>query len=238
MKKKTYCFIFARGGSKGIPKKNILPIKGLPLIVHSINLAKSLKMVDRIFVSTDCKEISEIALEHNVEVIKRPPHLAQDDSPEWLAWQHAIKYVESYEEKFDRFLSLPTTSPLRTKEDIEKCLEALKKDVDLVLTMSKSKRSPWFNMVTRDKSSKLNLIFSESRINRRQDTPQCFDLSTIAYVSRPNYIITSSSMWDGIVHGVEIPSERCIDIDNSYDYTLAKILMEKDDLYDNHFKDF
>ena len=59
---------------------------------------------DRIFVSTDCKEISEIALEHNVEVIKRPLYLAQDDSPEWLAWQHAIKYVESYEEKFDRFL--------------------------------------------------------------------------------------------------------------------------------------
>ena len=235
MKQKTFCFIFARGGSKGIPKKNILPIRGLPLLVHSINLAKSLKVVDRIFVSTDCKEISEIALEHNVEVIKRPQYLAQDDSSEWLAWQHAIKYVESNEEKFDRFLSLPTTSPLRTKEDIEKCLKALKKDVDLVLTMSKSNRSPWFNMVTRDKSSKLNLIFRKQRINRRQDTPQCFDITTIAYLSRPDYIITSSSMWDGIVHGVEIPSERCIDIDNSYDYKLARLLMEKDDLSDNLF---
>ena len=177
---------------------------------------------------------SLIALEHNVEVIKRPLYLAQDDSPEWLAWQHAIKYVESYEEKFDRFLSLPTTSPLRKKEDIEKCLEALKKDVDLVLTMSKSKRSPWFNMVTRDKSSKLNLIFSESRINRRQDTPQCFDLTTIAYVSRPNYITTSSSMWDGIVHGVEIPSERCIDIDNPFDYSVARLLMENSN-FSEHF---
>ena len=235
MKQKTFCFIFARGGSKGIPKKNILPIGGLPLLVHSINSAKSLKVVDRIFVSTDCKEISEIALEHNVEVIKRPLYLAQDDSSEWLAWKHAIKYVESYEEKFDRFLSLPTTSPLRTKEDIEKCLKALKKDVDLVLTMSKSNRSPWFNMVTRDKSSKLKLIFNDPRINRRQDTPQCFDLTTIAYVSRPHYIITSSSMWDGIVHGVEIPSERCIDIDNSHDYSLARLLMEKDDLSDNLF---
>ena len=235
MKQKTFCFIFARGGSKGIPKKNILPIGGLPLLVHSINLAKSLKVVDRIFVSTDCKEISEIALEHNVEVIKRPQYLAQDDSSEWLAWQHAIKYVESNEEKFDRFLSLPTTSPLRIKEDIEKCFEALKKDVDLVLTMSKSNRSPWFNMVTRDKSSKLNLIFRKQRINRRQDTPQCFDITTIAYVSRPHYIITSSSMWDGIVHGVEIPSERCIDIDNSHDYSLARLLMEKDDLSDNLF---
>ena len=235
MKQKTFCFIFARGGSKGIPKKNILPIGGLPLLVHSINLAKRLEVVDRIFVSTDCKDISEIAIEQNVNVIKRPIYLAQDDSSEWLAWQHAIKYVETYEEKFDRFLSLPTTAPLRTKGDIEKCLEALKKDVDLVLTMTKSKRSPWFNMVTSDESSKLNLIFSESKIIRRQDSPQCFDLTTLAYVSRPHYIMNSTSMWDGIVQGVEIPSERSIDIDDTYDYMIAKLLMEKNDLTDNLF---
>ena len=227
MNKKTFCFIFARGNSKGIPKKNILPIAGLPLLVHSINMAKRLKEVDRIFVSTDCAEISDIAYHQKVDVIKRPLDLAQDDSSEWLAWQHAIKYVEALEEKFDRFLSLPTTAPLRTKEDIERCLLALKKDVDLVLTMSKSKRSPWFNMVTRDESSRLNLIFNKSRINRRQDTPPCYDLTTIAYVSRPDYILKSSSMWDGIVHGIEIPSERCIDIDNPFDYSVARLLMEQ-----------
>ena len=234
MNQKTFCFIFARGGSKGIPKKNILPINGLPLLVHSINLAKRLKEVDRIFVSTDCEEISEIAYAHKVEVIKRPLNLAQDDSSEWLSWQHAIKYVESLDEKFDRFLSLPTTSPLRIKEDIERCLEALKKDVDLVLTIAKSKRSPWFNIVTCDESSKLNLIFKESRINRRQDTPPCFDLTTVAYVSRPDYILKSSSMWDGIVHGVEIPTERCIDIDNPFDYSVARLLMEKSNFSENY----
>ena len=234
MNQKTFCFIFARGGSKGIPKKNILPINGLPLLVHSINLAKRLKEVDRIFVSTDCEEISEIAYAHKVEVIKRPLNLAQDGSSEWLSWQHAIKYVESLDEKFDRFLSLPTTSPLRIKEDIERCLEALKKDVDLVLTMAKSKRSPWFNIVTCDESSKLNLIFKESRINRRQDTPPCFDLTTVAYVSRPDYILKSSSMWDGIVHGVEIPSERCIDIDNPFDYSVARLLMEKSNFSEHY----
>ena len=99
--------------------------------------------------------------------------------------------------------------------------------MDLVLTMAKSNRSPWFNMVTRDKSSNINLIFNESRINRRQDMPPCFDLTTIAYVSRPDYILKSSSMWDGIVHGVEIPSERCIDIDNPFDYSVARLIMEK-----------
>ena len=234
MNQKTFCFIFARGGSKGIPKKNLLPIAGIPLLVHSINLAKRLKEVDRIFVSTDCEEISEIAYGQKVEVIKRPLDLAQDDSSEWLAWKHAIKYVESSDEKFDRFLSLPTTSPLRIKKDIESCLVALKKDVDLVLTMSKSNRTPWFNMVTRDQSSNLNLIFNESKIYRRQDSPTCFDLTTVAYVSRPDYILKSSSMWDGIVHGVEIPSERCIDIDNPFDYSIAKLLMEKSNFSENH----
>ena len=115
MKEKIFCFIFARGGSKGIPKKNILPIAGLPLLVHSINLAKSLSEVDKIFVSTDCEEISKIAKHQNVQVIKRPFELAQDDSSEWEAWQHAIKYVQSNYEKFDKFLSLPTTAPLRIR---------------------------------------------------------------------------------------------------------------------------
>ena len=234
MNQKTFCFIFARGGSKGIPRKNTLPIAGLPLIVHSINLAKRLEEVEKIFVSTDCEEISKIAYHQNVEVIKRPIELAEDNSSEWLAWQHAIKYVESIDEKFDRFLSLPTTSPLRIKRDIELCLLALKKDVDLILTIAKSNRSPWFNMVTRDQSSKLRLIFNDSSINRRQDTPPCYDLTTVAYVSRPEYILKSSSMWDGIVHGVEIPAERSIDIDNPFDYSVARLLMENSNFSKNY----
>ena len=229
MREKIFCFIFARGGSKGIPKKNILPIAGLPLLVHSINLAKSLKEVDEIFVSTDCEEISEIAKHQNVQVIKRPFELAQDNSPEWLAWQHAIKYVEFNYEKFDKFLSLPTTAPLRIKEDVELCLSSLHGEIDLVLTMSKANRSPWFNMVTTDSSSKVNLIFKDKGLSRRQDAPVCYDLTTIAYVSTPKYIIQSSSMWDGNVYGVEIPSERCLDIDNPFDYSIAKFLMEKRD---------
>ena len=234
MNQKTFCFIFARGGSKGIPRKNTLPIAGLPLIVHSINLAKRLEEVEKIFVSTDSEEISKIAYHQNVEVIKRPIDLAEDNSSEWLAWQHAIKYVESIDEKFDRFLSLPTTSPLRIKRDIELCLLALKKDVDLILTIAKSNRSPWFNMVTRDQSSKLRLIFNDSSINRRQDTPPCYDLTTVAYVSRPEYILKSSSMWDGIVHGVEIPAERSIDIDNPFDYSVARLLMENSNFSKNN----
>ena len=75
---------------------------------------------------------------------------------------------------------------------------------------------------------------NKPRIKRRQDTPPCFDLTTIAYVSRPDYIMNSSSMWDGIVHGVEIPYERCIDIDNPFDYSLARLLMEKSNFSEHY----
>ena len=166
--KKTYCFIFARGGSKGLPKKNILSIAGIPLLVHSIKLAKSLSEINSIYVSTDCEEIANVAYKENVEVIKRPNELAQDNTPEWLAWQHAIKYVEEKEGSFDCFLSLPTTAPLRIEEDIKKCLEALKPNVDLVLTMSKANRSPWFNMVTADNSSKVDLVIKNPGINPKK----------------------------------------------------------------------
>ena len=77
-------------------------------------------------------------------------------------------------------------------------------------------------MVTADSLSMVNLIFKDSGIKRRQDAPDCYDLTTIAYVSRPKYIINSSSMWEGNVCGVEIPRERCIDIDNPFDYSIAK----------------
>ena len=75
-------------------------------------------------------------------------------------------------------------------------------------------------------SSKVDLVFKNTRINRRQDAPSCFDLTTIAYVSRPEYIVKASSMWDGNVYGVEIPAQRCIDIDTPLDFSIAKFLME------------
>ena len=125
MDKKTVCFIFARGGSKGLPKKNILSISGKPLLIHSIRIAKSIKEIDSIYVSTDSEEIADLAFTENIEVIKRPSELAKDNSPEWLSWQHAIQFVYKREGHFNIFVSLPTTAPLRIKEDVNRCIKAL-----------------------------------------------------------------------------------------------------------------
>ena len=229
MNEKKICFIFARGGSKGVPKKNIVSIAGKPLIVHSINLAQSINEINAIYVSTDCQEIADIALKENVQVIKRPPELAKDNSPEWLSWQHAVSHIIEKEGCFDHFLSLPTTAPLRIKQDVECCMRALASNIDLVVTITQATKNPWFNIVKLDESSNIVPVLKTPGINRRQDAPACFDLTPVAYVTRPEFILENSSMWDGNVRGIEIPNERSIDIDTPMDFLIAKFLLEAKD---------
>lgn len=146
----THAFVFARGGSKGLPRKNLLPIAGLPLVAHSIRMAAALEEIDGIFVSTEDGEIAAVAREYGARVIERPAELATDTAPEWLAWRHAVAWVEAELGPFARFLSLPATAPLRSAADVRGCLEALTASTDLVLTMSAARRNPWFNMVVTD----------------------------------------------------------------------------------------
>lgn len=223
---KTFAFIFARGGSKGLPSKNVLPIGGIPMLAHGIKIARALQEVDQVYVSTDCEEIASMAKQYGAEVIDRPSELASDTASEWLAWQHAINAVTQSVGSFDRFLSLPATSPLRKLEDVQSCLNALQVGVDMVITMTPAHRSPWFNMVSANADGRVRLVAGDGAVKRRQDSQVCFDMTTVAYVSRPEFILRASSMWDGSVVGVEIPRERSIDIDNALDFAIARFLME------------
>ena len=111
---KTFAFIFARGGSKGIPRKNIKPLGGKPLIAWSIDTALQCPSIDRVIVSTDDPEIGDVARLHGAEVpFIRPKELAGDTSAEWYAWRHAVDFFEAQSCQFDKFVSLPATSPLR-----------------------------------------------------------------------------------------------------------------------------
>jgi CMP-N-acetylneuraminic acid synthetase len=227
---KTCAFVFARGSSKGLPRKNVLPIGGIPMLAHGIKIARALQEVDQVYVSTDCGEIASIAKQYGAEVINRPSELASDTASEWLAWQHAINAVIQSAGSFDRFLSLPATAPLRKPEDVRNCLNALQAGIDMVITMTPAHRSPWFNMVTADSDGRVKLVAGDGAIRRRQDSQACFDMTTVAYVSRPEFILKASSIWDGSVVGVEIPRERSIDIDNALDFAIASFLMEEHDL--------
>jgi N,N'-diacetyl-8-epilegionaminate cytidylyltransferase len=223
---KIYAFIFARGGSKGVPGKNIKDMCGKPLIAYSIEIAKEIKSIEKIFVSTEDDNIATVAKEFGAEIILRPHNLAQDDSPEWLAWQHAVKWLEEKGESFDLFVSLPTTSPLRNKKDITQCLAVLDKETDIVIGITKAIRSPWMNMVQKNDSGFIEVLMkNDNRYSRRQETPEVFDVTTVAYVSRPEYIRKATDIFDGQVKGVEIPAKRALDIDTELDWKFVEFLI-------------
>jgi CMP-N-acetylneuraminic acid synthetase len=223
----THAFVFARGGSKGLPRKNLLEIAGLPLVAHSIRLAATLEGIGEIFVSTDDGEIATVARAHGASLIDRPAELATDHAPEWLAWRHAVNWVEEKKGSFERFLSLPATAPLRSAEDVEKCLDRLTPDTDLVLTVSAARRNPWFNMVVADSEGRVQPVNSGDGASRRQEAPTVFDVATVAYATRPSYVRHASGLWSGVVRAVEVPVARAIDIDDGLDFSIARFLREQ-----------
>ena len=135
---KYLALICARSGSKGVPGKNIRSFAGRPLIGWAIQVAKEVKQISRIIVSTDSEEIAGIAKEQGAEVpFLRPTALAEDNSPEWLVWRHALEYItESEDEDIDGLVVVPPTSPLRRSSDIENCINEYEKGgVDVVITV-------------------------------------------------------------------------------------------------------
>ncbi|WP_333970165.1 acylneuraminate cytidylyltransferase family protein [Alteromonas mediterranea] len=226
---KNYAFIFARGGSKGLPRKNIKPLAGKPLIAYSIEVAKRCPIVDAVFVSTDDKEIAEVATENGAIVINRPAELATDTSPELLAWRHAVNWVQKEHGPFSLFVSLPPTSPLRAVDDVTAAIEKIQhKAGDVCLSITPANRNPYFNMVTIAKNGRVELVIQpQSGVSRRQDAPPVFDITTVVYATTPSFILQNDSLFSGIVTAVEVPKNRAVDIDDIYDFMLAEAIIKE-----------
>lgn len=226
---KTVAFIFARGGSKGLPGKNIRPLGGKPLIAWSIEHAHSVNRIERVIVSTDSEEIAAVAREYGAEVpFIRPAELARDDSPEWLAWRHALNYLrETAGALPEAMVSIPTTAPLRLPVDIENCLDEYEKgDADMVITVTDAHRSPYFNMVKTNADGTVGLVIPvQSAIARRQDAPVVYDMATVCYIASPEFVMTHNATFEGRVKAVQVPTERAIDIDTLLDFQMAECLL-------------
>jgi N,N'-diacetyl-8-epilegionaminate cytidylyltransferase len=225
---KTIAFIFARGGSKGLPGKNVKLLNDTPLIAYSINIAKAMKEIDEVIVSTDDEVIAKVAKEYGASVpFLRPESLAKDESDEFLAWKHAVGWVLENKGNFDVFISLPATSPLRNSDDVRKCLATLTDSVDMVLTCKDADRNPYFNMVKQGQEGFVELVNAEEKIFRRQDAPEVYDLTTVAYVCRPSFILQNNHVLDGKTKTVFIPKDRAVDIDDKWDFMFAELLMKE-----------
>ena len=221
-------FIFARGGSKGLPGKNIKIFNGKPLIAWSIEQAIKAKGIDEIYVSTDSEEIAAISRNYGAKIsFMRPANLATDTSPEWDSWRHALRKLESQFGYLPKeMVSIPATSPLRTSGDIEACLDKFKSGIyDGVITITESNRNPYFNMVSVGEGGVITLASKvEANINRRQDAPRLFDVTTVCYVFKSKYILESSNIFNGKVSSVVIPKLRAIDIDDEIDFKIAEFI--------------
>ena len=222
----TIAFIFARGGSKGLPGKNVRPLAGKPLIAWSIDHARAVQRIERVIVSTDSQEIADVARQYGAEVpFMRPEELARDTSPEWLAWRHALNYLLETEGNLpDVMVSIPPTAPLRLPLDIESCLDEYEKGgADMVITVSDAHRSPYFNMVKENDDGTVGLVIpTQTALTRRQDAPTVYDMATVAYVVRPEFVMSHNALFEGRVRSVLVPTERAIDIDTLIDFQMAE----------------
>jgi len=224
-------FVFARGGSKGLPNKNLRLLSGKPLIAHAIEAALASRSLDRVVVSTDDPEIAEAAQRFGADVpFLRPAHLASDDVPERLAWRHAIEEMEQRErQRVDVFVSVPPTCPLRSPTDIDRVVDRLLDcDADIVLTATESGCNPYFNMITIAEDGLAGLaIRPDGHITRRQDAPTVYELTAVAYAARRDPLFEYDSIFDSKASAIEVPRERSLDIDSEFDLQLAEFLMSR-----------
>ena len=211
-----------------MPGKNIRDLGGKPLIAYSIQVALACAAVDRVVVSTDDESIAAVARQYGAETpFLRPAELAGDTSSELDAWKHAIRQTEKLTgEKISVFLSLPPTAPMRSLNDVERCLHEYSTGAfDIVVTIKEAARSPWFNMLKQDSRGYYELVNADTEgtgIVRRQDAPTVYDLTTVAYVADRDYVLGTDSVLAGRVGAVLIPQERAIDIDTMHDFEMAE----------------
>lgn len=227
---KYLALICARGGSKGLPGKNIMNLNGLPLVAWSIKVAKEVDRISKIVVSTDTKEIAKISMNYGAEVpFIRPKYLSEDESSEWEVWKHCIKFFQDKKYHFDGLVIIPPTAPLRNFQDINNCINEYEKgDYDAIITVTDSHRNPYFNMIKVNQDNTSSLVISKNKkYIRRQDTPEVYDMTTVAYVVRPKFVLEEDGIFDGLVKSVHIPLERAVDIDTIFDFEFAKYLISK-----------
>jgi N-acylneuraminate cytidylyltransferase len=220
--------ICARAGSKGIKDKNLQRLGDKSLVEIAIAHALESRYVTSVIVSTDSPEIVQQAELAGASVpFMRPQSLCQDDSPEWLAWRHALNWFETAQQRLPNLLVVvPPTSPLRDVTDIDRSVERMQQgDVDVVITMTPTRRNPAFNMVRASGNNQVRLVIEDiNGVATRQSAPQVFDMTTVAYVVKPTLVLDAESMWAGQVAGVEVPTSRALDIDDDMDLKLARVL--------------
>lgn len=223
----TIATICARGGSRGVPGKNIRPLLGKPLITYSIEQALAHPQIDLVFVSTDSVEIAAVANEAGAEVpFMRPRELSSHSAAKLPVIEHLVAWVVEQVGSVARIVDLDPTSPLRDASDIDACLGLLVAGVDAVITGYEADKNPYFNMVEVAGDGAVQLVKTTlGGVVARQTAPTVYAMNASIYCW--HYHTLSKGLWNGRTRIHVMPRHRSIDIDEPIDFQIVEMLMRQ-----------
>lgn len=217
----------ARGGSKGIPHKNIKLFGGRPLIAYSLDAARSMADDAHIILSTDDERIAEVARELGYETAyRRPAELATDTAGSREVILDAMDYADSKGIEYDKVVLLQPTSPLRTAADIAEAVDAYDSHpgCDMAVTVTEAACNPYYDCFETDDEGLLHVSKGEGKLTRRQDAPKAWQYNGAVYVMRPESVrrYALGAMPRRIA--VEMPRSRSVDLDTPLDWAIAEMI--------------
>lgn len=225
-KNKTFlAIILARGGSKRLPRKNILDLNGKPLIVWTIEAGLKSKYIDKVIVSSDDDEILNISKKYGTDIIKRPCELASDTATTFDAIKHTVENLK----KYDYTVLLQPTSPLRNEKHIDDAIELLEsKKADAIISVCEMDHSPlWSNILPEDLSMK-NFLREEVLNKRSQDLEKYYRLNGAIYICRTDKLLEEGSfLLKNNIFAYVMDRKSSIDIDEEIDFKFAEILSKE-----------
>lgn len=213
----------ARGGSKGVPRKNVREVAGKPLIAWTIDQAAESRYLDRCIISTENDEIAEVAQNYGGDVpFRRPDRLSKDEVPSTEPILHALDELDG---DFDWVVKLHATTPLRTSEDIDNCLEFFdSRDAPSCVSVTEPETSPYW-MFEKGEDETLEPLFGDEFAIQRQQLDDIFAVNGAIYVAETDWLRENTSFYSDGTVGYEMPRERSLDIDDFFDLKLCDLIL-------------
>ena len=215
----------ARGGSKGIPHKNIKPLNGKPLIYYTIDTARAITDDENICVSTDDDEIIEVVEKYGLKVpFKRPAELATDTAGTYEVLLHALNYYESLGKSYDAVILLQNTSPFRKAEQVREALQLFNKNVDMVVSVKECAANPYYCVFEESEEGYLHVCKGDGNIFRRQDAPKVYEYNGAIYIMNPAVLKTTHmhKMQKRVKYVMDEISS--FDLDTMADWNMAEMI--------------
>lgn len=228
---KILVIIPARGGSKGIPHKNIKPLAGKPLIHYTIDVARQIVANEDICVSTDDPEIIQCVEDYGLKVpFVRPSELATDTAGTYEVLLHALNYYEQQGKTYDVVILLQNTSPFRTPEQVKEALALYNSNLDMVVSVKECSANPYYSVFEENTEGFLNICKGNGNITRRQDAPKVYEYNGAIYAINPKSL-KEMPLYKFKKRVKYVMDEKSsLDLDTMNDWHMAELLISKSSL--------